>query len=155
MCHEVMFACFVHFVWLPCLTTPKLFDLELCFSKSFRGPVFWTLGLNAWGFLDLILFLADLILSTFSGVFLQPIQLHVSSQYLPWVKHSQYILRHFDLEHLQVRFSTVVVFYFITVSWVSYSIVDCLFKVFFPSPLVFLLVDEGEAPLTDLWRIES
>ena len=104
-----------------------------------------------------MLFLANLILSIFSGVFLHPIQLHVSSQYLPYVKHSQYILRHLDLEHLQVSFPTVVDFYLIIVSWVSYSIVDYRFRVFLPRPRVLRLDEDGETQLwfALLFRIES
>lgn len=122
------------------------------------GPVFWTFGLKAWGFLERMLFLAFLICSMLSGLLWHPWQLHLSSQYLPWVKHSQYILRHFDLEHLQVRCSTVVLFYFIMVNWVSWLIVDCLWRVFLPRPRVFLLAEEVGVT-ADCWpetlRMES
>jgi hypothetical protein len=89
--------------------------------------------------------------------------MQVSSQNLPSVKHSQYILRHLDLLHLQVKFYTVVDFFLITVSYLSSAIEVFLSWVFFPKPLVFLLVSvSGElppfwylSPFWDYFNIES
>ena len=65
--------------------------------------------------------------------------MQLSSQNLPWVKHSQYIFRHLLLLHLQDRFITLVVFCLITLSCESFEISDYLILVFSEGPRVFLL----------------
>ena len=75
-------------------------------------------------------------------MFAQLIQVHLSSQKRPIVKHSQYILRHLDFVHLHLTFSQVVLFYFNWVNYRSRAIVDCLMRVFLPGPRVRFLVWE-------------
>lgn len=113
--------------------------VESFFSNNLCGPLFIIFGLKAIGFLVLIFFLASRIEFWNSGVLWQFLQVQNSSQYLPWVKHSQYIFRHLLLLHLQVRFFTLVVFCLITLSCESLDISDYLFLVFSEGPRVFLL----------------
>ena len=120
--------------------------------------MFYTFGLKARGFLFLINFLAYLISLTLSIVFEQFLQLQVSSQNLPWVKHSQYIFRHLVLLQLQDSVFTEVDLAFSIVSYWSTLIVLCLLMVFLPSPRVFLLADVfGDTPssCSDWRKIES
>lgn len=104
-------------------------------------------------------FLASFIAVRLSGVLLQFLQLQDSSQNRPWVKHSQYILRHLLLEQWHVKDATVVDFCLMTVNWVSLAIVDCFLIVFLPRPRVRLFDEllEGEfyELFSDILRIES
>lgn len=134
-------------------------------TKSLCGPRCCTFGLKACGFLFLMFLRAARIFSVFASVFKQSLHEQVSSQKRPWVKHSQYILRHRDLEHLHARFSTVVLFFFSSVNCGSSAIVACLSIVFLPGPRVLLFFDEdGDSllgaffslvPCSDILRMES
>ena len=93
----------------------------------------------------------------FSGKLEQFLQEQDSSQYRPYVKHSQYIFKHLLLAHLQVSVATVVLFYLITVRFVSFAIVDYFWIVFLPRPLVLLFEEDGDTYdwLSDIFKIES
>jgi hypothetical protein len=88
-------------------------------------------------------FLAFLIIDVFSTTLAQFLHKQFLSQNLPTVKHSQYIFKHLDLLHLQVKLATVLDFCLSIVSCESRAIVLCLFIVFLPRPLVLLLVSES------------
>ena len=166
-----MLAVFVDLLLEPCFLTssaavvlePRGFWLASSCWKRRWGPTFCTLGLKAIGFLFRMFFLESLIVFSFASVLWQFTQLQDSSQNLPSVKHSQYILRHLDLLHLQLKFYTVVDFFLITVSYLSSAIEVFLSWVFLPNPLVFLLVSvSGElppfwylSPFWDCFNIES
>ena len=165
-----MLAVFVLFDLDPCFFTssaalvvaPRGFwSASSCWKRRW-GPTFCTFGLKAIGFLFRMFFLESLIVFSFASVLWQFTQLQVSSQNLPSVKHSQYILRHLDLLHLQLKLATVVDFFLMTVSYLSSAIEFFLSWVFFPKPLVFLLVSvSGEfppcsrSPFWDYFNIES
>lgn len=159
-----MLACFVHFDLDPCAFTvsaavePRGFWSASSCWKRRCGPTFCTLGLKAKGFLFRMFFLESLMAFSFGSVLWQFTQLQDSSQNLPSVKHSQYILRHLDLLHLQLKFYTVVDFFLITVNYLSRAIEFFLSWVFFPRPLVFLRVSvsgEPRSPFWDCLNIES
>jgi len=81
-------------------------------------------------------------------------QVHLSSQNRPAVKHSQYILRHFDFAHLQ-KMAFDDVFYFIKVSSGCNYKVFCFCKVFLPKPRVLRYFELfGELPLCALPLLE-
>ena len=155
-----MLACFVDFILLPCFWTwrSSLSPNGFCAASwnSLCGPTFWTFGLKARGFLLRMFFLESLILFSFCSVLWQLTQQQLSSQNLPSVKHSQYIFKHLDLLHLQLRFYTVVDFFLITVSYLSSAFDVLLSIVFFPSPRVALLVSvSGDSPWSDCFKMES
>lgn len=165
-----MLACFVHFDLDPYFFTSSAAVVEAprgfwsassCWNRRW-GPTFCTLGLKAIGFLFRMFFLESLMAFSFCSVLWQFTQLQDSSQNLPSVKHSQYILRHLDLLHLQLKLATVVDFFLMTVSYLSSAMEFFLSYVFFPKPLVFLLVSvSGElpprsrSPFYDCFNMES
>ena len=165
MCQAEMLACFVHFDLEVCFLTSRVaveprgfWSASSCWKRR-CGPTFCTLGLKANGFLFRMFFLESLMAFSFCSVLWQFTQLQDSSQNLPSVKHSQYILRHLDLLHLQLKFYTVVDFFLMTVNYLSSAIEFFLSWVFLPKPLVFLLVSvSGEFPRSPFWdylNIES
>lgn len=151
--HPVMWTAFVDF-WL--------FPFSFCWLCCLL--IFNNLALNACGFRFLMLIRFSLINSLFSSTFIQLTQVHVWSQNLPAVKHSQYILRHLDLAHLQATVNEAD-FCRSSVSWGFMASSDfCFSRVFLPKPRR-LLSDEFEeplrsgpwevSPLFDIFRIES
>lgn len=76
-----------------------------------------------------------LMVSMKFSVFWQPTQPQFSSQKKPDVKHSQYILRHFDFVHLHLKSKSSGGFLLMTHSFISCFRAFSLAMVFLPLPL--------------------
>ena len=94
-----------------------------------------SLDLNALAFLALIKTLAFLTLSYVISRLQQSLHWHRSSHNKPAVKHSQYICKHCDFEHLQTIVSAAV-FLRSTIWSISCLNRSCFSSVFRPRPLV-------------------